>query len=167
MTIAEFDHLGDKEKRALLLQCCGSAAWAEKMLKMPPAEDLIDLFEDAEEKWYECSPSDWKEAFTHHPKIGDLEELKKKYSADRFAGNEQSSVNEASGQTLEALAKANKDYEQKFGYIFIVCASGRTAAEMLQELMQRMNNSPEEEIMIAMDEQNKITRLRLEKLFEQ
>ena len=167
MTISEYDHLPTRDKAELLMQCCGSRAWVEKMLRMPPAEDLIDLFEDAEDTWYDCSPEDWKEAFTHHPKIGDLESLKKRFSGDRFAGNEQSSAKEAPDQTIKTLADANREYEQKFGYIFIVCASGRSAEDMLQELKIRLKNSPEEEIRIAMDEQNKITKLRLEKLFEQ
>ena len=167
MTISEFDHLSSSKKTELLLQCCGSKTWVVKMLHMPPAEDLIDLFEDAEEAWYDCSPEDWKEAFKHHPKIGDMESLRKKFSADRFAGNEQSSVREASEAMLQELAAANSEYEQKFGYIFIVCASGRTAADMLEELRTRLKNSPDEEIHIAMDEQYKITRQRLEKLLEQ
>src|SRR5689334_22201520 len=166
MTISEFDHLGLNEKKELLLQCCGSGAWVEKMIAMPPAEDLIDLFEDAEECWYQCEPDDWKEAFTHHPRIGDLESLKQKFGGDRFAGGEQSSVSAASSTTLQTLADANREYEQRFGYIFIVCASGCSATDMLEELRERLNNSPEEELQVAMDEQNKITRLRLEKLFE-
>jgi len=165
MTIAEFDHLDNLSKRKLLQQCCGSNAWVEKMLAMPPAEDLIDLFEDAEEKWYACTEEDWREAFTHHPKIGDMETLRKKFSADQFAGSEQDSVQQASETTLKALAEGNSRYEEKFGYIFIVCATGKSAEEMLEILNDRMANDPEEEIKIAMDEQIKITKLRLEKLF--
>ena len=164
MTIADFDHLDKESKRKLLYQCCGSSAWVEKMLTVPPAEDLIDLFEDAEEKWYECSEDDWKQAFSQHPKIGDLNSLNEKFPG--FANDEQSSMQQASEQVLRQLAEANKSYENKFGYIFIVCASGKSPQEMLGLLTARLNNSPEEEIKIAMDEQNKITRLRLEKLFE-
>lgn len=166
MTIAEFDHLAPLEKRALLFQCCGSSAWVEKMMSMPPAEDLIDLFEDAEEKWYECEPDDWKEAFIHHPRIGDVASLRKKFSTDRFAQGEQSAVNTASDDILKELAERNREYEERFGYIFIVCATGKSAAEMLDILNTRIDNAPAEEIKIAMDEQSKITRLRLEKLFE-
>ncbi|MBC7826984.1 MAG: 2-oxo-4-hydroxy-4-carboxy-5-ureidoimidazoline decarboxylase [Chitinophagaceae bacterium] len=166
MTIAEFDHMEPSIKRTLLLQCCGSSAWIDKMLKMPPVEDLIDLFEDAEEKWYECNEADWKEAFSHHPKIGDMDALRKKFSGDLFAGDEQSSINQASEKSLTLLAEANKRYEEKFGYIFIVCASGKSADEMIDILNSRLQNAPGEEIKIAMDEQNKITKLRLEKIFE-
>ena len=136
------------------------------MVAMPPVEDLIDLFEDAEEKWYECNPDDWKEAFTHHPRIGDISALRQKFSNDHFAGAEQSSVTTASDDTLKILAERNREYEEKFGYIFIVCATGKSADEMLEILNSRINNSPEEEIKNAMDEQSKITKLRLEKLFQ-
>ena len=166
MTIAAFDHLPLEEKKTLLFQCCGSMAWVSKMIAMPPVEDLIDLFEDAEEKWYECTEADWKEAFGHHPKIGDIDALRKKFAGDQFAGGEQSSIRGATEETLKLLAKGNKNYEEKFGYIFIVYATGKTAEEMLGILNSRLMNTPAEEIMIAMDEQNKITKLRLEKIFE-
>lgn len=166
MTIAEFDNLESSRKKALLLQCCGSSAWADKMMKMPPAEDLIDLFEDTEEAWYQCSEEDWKEAFTHHPKIGDIDALRKKFALDQFVGDEQISIKAASEQTLELLAEGNRQYEKKFGYIFIVYATGKSATEILGILNARLQNDPADEIKIAMDEQNKITKLRLEKLFE-
>lgn len=166
MTIAAFDHLNKEEKKKLLYQCCGSASWVEKMLTVPPANDLIDLFEDAEEKWYECSENDWKEAFSNHPKIGDLESLKKKFaSTSAWASDEQSAVNHATEKTLEKLAAGNKLYEDKFGYIFIICAAGQSAEKMLQGLEERLPNDPEDEIKIAAGEQNRITQLRLEKLF--
>src|SRR5688572_1330168 len=123
MTIAAFDQLEKDVKRALLKQCCGSTKWVEKMLRMPPAEDLIDLFGDAEEKWYECGEDDWKEAFTHHPKIGDIDSLREKFKDDRFAKNEQGSIGQSSDEILQQLAEGNKLYEQKFGYIFVVFAT--------------------------------------------
>ena len=166
MTIAAFDHLPLEEKKTLLFQCCGSMAWVSKMIAMPPVEDLIDLFEDAEEKWYECTEADWKEAFGHHPKIGDIDALRRKFAVDQFAGGEQSSISGATEETLKLLAKGNKDYEEKFGYIFIVCATGKPADEMLHLLHSRLPNEPAKEIKIAMQEQNKITRLRLQKLLE-
>jgi len=165
MTIAEFDHLETAQKRALLFQCCASQKWVEKMIHLPPAEDLIDLLEDAEETWYECREDDWKEAFTHHPKIGDMESLRKKFSTDQFTEKEQESINDSSEKTLEELAVGNNLYQQKFGYIFIVFATGKSAEEMLGMLQSRLNNNPEEEIKIAMEEQNKITQHRLQKLF--
>ncbi|THU40623.1 2-oxo-4-hydroxy-4-carboxy-5-ureidoimidazoline decarboxylase [Niastella caeni] len=166
MTIAEFDHLEIEEKRMLLQQCCGSTAWVNNMLASLPAEDLVDLLEIAEEQWYVCHEQDWREAFAHHPKIGDIDALKEKFAATaHLAEGEQSSVKEASQLTLQQLADGNEAYEKRFGYIFIVCATGKSADEMLQLLNQRLYNNPEVEIQIAMEEQNKITKLRLEKLF--
>jgi 2-oxo-4-hydroxy-4-carboxy-5-ureidoimidazoline decarboxylase len=166
MTIAEFDHLDIIEKKALLQSCCGSNTWVNNMLTALPAEDLVDLLEIAEEQWYLCHQSDWQEAFSHHPKIGDIETLKEKFAATaQWAEGEQASVKEASEQTLQQLAEGNQAYEQRFGYIFIVCATGKSADEMLHALQQRLYNNPEVEIQIAMEEQLKITKLRLEKLF--
>ena len=164
MTIAAFDRLDKSEKKKLLQQCCGSSVWVDKMLKMPPAEDLIDLFEDSEAAWYDCNENDWKEAFLHHPRIGDINELRQKFSTNHFAANEQSSVNDASERSLKLLAEGNKLYEEKFGYIFIVCATGKSADEMLEILNMRLQNPAEVEIKIAMEEQNQITKLRLENI---
>jgi 2-oxo-4-hydroxy-4-carboxy-5-ureidoimidazoline decarboxylase len=137
------------------------------MLPFFPADDMVEILEDAEEQWWKCSEADWKEAFAHHPKIGDVESLKKKFAATaQWASGEQSGVTTASQQTIEALAEGNRDYEEKFGYIFIVCATGKSAEEMLEILQSRLPNSPEDEIQIAADEQNKITKLRIEKLLE-
>ena len=135
------------------------------MLPFFPADDMVELINDAEDQWYECTEADWLEAFTHHPKIGDVESLTKKFASTAWwASGEQSAVSNASQQTIEALAKGNEDYEKKFGFIFIVCATGKSAEEMLQLLQARLPNDKEEEIKIAMDEQNKITQLRVQKL---
>jgi 2-oxo-4-hydroxy-4-carboxy-5-ureidoimidazoline decarboxylase len=135
------------------------------MLPFFPADDMVELLNDAEDLWYQCTQTDWLEAFTHHPKIGDVESLTKKFaSTAQWASGEQMAVNTASQQIIEALAKGNEAYEQKFGFIFIVCATGKSAEEMLQLLQARLPNSTETEINIAMDEQNKITQLRLQKL---
>jgi 2-oxo-4-hydroxy-4-carboxy-5-ureidoimidazoline decarboxylase len=137
------------------------------MMPFVPAEDLVELLEDAEEQWWLCTEADWKEAFEHHPKIGDLESLQKKFEETaEWAENEQGGVNSASPATIKALAESNRSYEAKFGYIFIVCATGKSAEEMLGILQSRLQNDPEEEIKIAADEQNKITKLRIEKLLE-
>lgn len=167
MTLHDLNTLPKDKLREELLKCCGSTAWVEGMLPFFPAEDLVELLEDAEEQWYKCSEADWKEAFAHHPKIGDTESLKKKFaSTATWAAGEQSGVDTASQQTIEALAKGNQEYEAKFGYIFIVCATGKSAAEMLALLQARLPNDPKDEIEIAAEEQNKITKLRLEKLLD-
>jgi len=114
MTLHELNKLSEAELKEELFKCCGSSNWVNKMLAAFPVEDLVDLEEDAEEKWYECNEADWKEAFTHHPKIGDVESLKKKFaSTAKWAEGEQSGANTASQQILEALAKGNEEYEKK------------------------------------------------------
>ena len=167
MTLHDFNTLDPAQLKEVLRKCCGSSTWIEKMLPFIPADDLVELLEDAEEQWWKCKEEDWKEAFAAHPKIGDTASLAKKFpeTADWAAG-EQSAAREAGTEILEALAEANRLYEGKFGYIFIVCATGKTAKEMLAILQSRMQNSPYDEIQVAADEQNKITKLRLEKLFE-
>lgn len=166
MTIAEFDHLPDGEKEQLLFNCCGSTTWVSKMMEVLPVEDLVDLLEYADEKWAECNDEDYLQAFTHHPKIGDVESLRDKFAATAgWAAGEQSGVSLANEDVLRDLALGNNDYFEKFGYIFIVCATGKSADEMLSMLRARIGNSPEDEIELAAEEQSKITRIRLEKLF--
>lgn len=167
MTLHEFNILPKEQLIEELSRCCGSSTWVKKMLPFIPADDMIELLEDAEELWWQCNEEDWKEAFSHHPKIGDVESLATKFaSTAQWASGEQSRVNMASAEIIKALAESNRLYEEKFGYIFIVCATGKTGEEMLEILQERLKNDPEEEIKIAADEQNKITKLRIEKLLE-
>lgn len=160
MTIKAFNKLSKAEKTKQLLGCCGSSTWAELMVKQFPFSGETDLVNAATDVWYnQCNSIDWLEAFTHHPKIGDIKSLTKK-----FAGKEQASVATASKKTIKALADANAAYEAKFGFIFIVCATGKTATEMLCLLEGRLSNTIGEELHIAMGEQMKITILRFQKL---
>lgn len=165
MTLHEFNTLPSEQLATELTKCCGSTAWVNKMLPFIPADDLVELLEDAEEQWYGCSENDWREAFSHHPKIGDAASLAKKFATTAdWAAEEQGGTAQASANVIEALADSNRLYEEKFGYIFIVCATGKSAEEMLGLLQVRLRNDPAEEIQIAADEQNKITKLRIEKL---
>ncbi len=165
MTLHDLNTLPIQQLKEELFKCCGSSAWVNRMVPFFPAEDLVEVLEDAEEEWYKCNREDWKEAFAHHPKIGDVGSLKNNFaSTAQWASSEQSRVNMASGETIQALMKANEEYEKKFGYIFIVSAAGKSAEEILGMLHSRLINNPEDEIEIAADEQNKITKLRLEKL---
>ncbi|MCX6275597.1 MAG: 2-oxo-4-hydroxy-4-carboxy-5-ureidoimidazoline decarboxylase [Bacteroidetes bacterium] len=149
-----------------LSKCCGSAAWANQLFGLFPFNTISDLKKASDRIWFSLSEIDWKEAFSHHPKIGDVGNLKEKFAGTAtLAEGEQSGVKAANEQVLKALQKGNEDYEKKFGYIFIVCATGKSAAEMLALLKSRMINNPAFEIRVAAKEQNKITHLRLEKLF--
>jgi len=136
------------------------------MVAIFPVAAAETLLHQASAIWNTLSETDWCEAFSHHPKIGgDVVALRQKFaSTSAWAEGEQASVKQASQAKLEALAAGNTEYEQKFGYIFIVCATGKTAEEMLALLQARLPNRPVDEIKIAMGEQDKITRIRLEKL---
>ena len=166
MTLPEFENLSLDERRILLTQCCGATSWVNKMLAIFPVTGLDEVFKQAELKWNECKQQDWLEAFDHHPKIGDINSLKQKFAnTAQWATNEQSGVNASNSKVLQDLAKGNEDYEHKFKFIFIVCATGKTAAEMLSILQARLPNNPADEIEIAAREQGKITKIRLQKLF--
>lgn len=116
----------------------------------------------ARDVWCALEPDDWREAFSHHPKIGDRASLRARFpQTAHLSSAEQSGVDAASDETLDALATLNRAYEAKFGYIFIVCATGKSADEMLTMLRARMENDPRSELMIAAAEQAKITDLRL------
>lgn len=149
-----------------LKKCCGSGKWVAEMLSRRPFTSVQEVYTQAARIWYEsCGPEDWQEAFTHHPRIGDLKSLAAKFANTQdWASGEQSGVSAASLPTLEALAAGNDAYEKKFGYIFIVCATGKSADEMLQLLETRLRNDPDTELRIAMGEQSKITAIRLHKL---
>jgi 2-oxo-4-hydroxy-4-carboxy-5-ureidoimidazoline decarboxylase len=158
--------MNQTELKENLTKCCGSTSWVNAMCQDFSLENKDNLFKSAEKIWFDLDEKDWLEAFTHHPKIGDLASLEKKFGSTKdFTTNEQSSVNYASIETLKELAEYNKKYEKKFGFIFIVCATGKTADEMLALIKERINNNYDKELRIAMGEQNKITKLRLEKLF--
>lgn len=165
MTFAELNQLPENDLKEHLRQCCGSTRWVDRMAAEFPMEDTRHLMNAAELIWWELDHHDWLEAFSHHPKIGDIDSLRKRFAATReWAGTEQKGVESASEQILHRLADGNDRYEEKFGYIFIVCATGKTAGQMLELLEDRLDNDPEEEIKIAAGEQNEITKLRLEKL---
>lgn len=166
MTLEELNRLPKSDLAEALQKCCGSTSWVENMLAQFPIADAETLLREAAAQWNKLTEADWREAFTHHPKIGgDVEALRAKFaSTSTWAEGEQASVKQASQATLEALATGNEDYERRFGYIFIVCATGKTADEMLVLLQARLPNKPEDEILIAAGEQDKITRIRLEKL---
>ena len=167
MTLEQLNIISQPQLREELMKCCGSSTWVKMMMAYFPVDDIDLLMDEAEQMWYECSEEDWKEAFSYHPKIGDVESLTNKFaSTAQWASGEQSGVNVASEETIKAIAEGNHLYEEKFGYIFIVCATGKSAEEMLEMLQSRLENKPEDEILIAADEQNKITKLRIEKLLE-
>lgn len=145
--------------------CCGSTKWVERMLARRPFSSRDALLTAAREEWFALDRTAWLEAFACHPKIGDREALRTRFDATgRLAAREQAGVNSASDDVLDALKAANDEYERRFGYIFIVCATGKRADEMLGLLCGRLANDPAVELEIAASEQSKITQIRLENL---
>jgi 2-oxo-4-hydroxy-4-carboxy-5-ureidoimidazoline decarboxylase len=153
------------EARDLLRACCGSARWVERMVARRPFGDQASLQAAARDEWLALREGDWREAFAHHPKIGDRGTLEKRFAATQhLSASEQRGVEGAGLDVLAALADANAAYERRFGYIFIVCATGKTADEMLALLRDRLRNDPATEIRVAASEQAKITALRLDRV---
>jgi len=124
-----------------------------------PYEDEVQLQQAARRRWDDLSRADWLEAFGRHPKIGDKESIRKKLS-------EQAQVSEASEAVLEGLEKGNSEYQKRFGFIFIVCAAGKSAEKMLQLLKERLRHEPKHELYVAAAEQAAIMKLRVEKLLK-
>jgi 2-oxo-4-hydroxy-4-carboxy-5-ureidoimidazoline decarboxylase len=152
------------DARAILSTCCGSTRWVERMLRRRPFGSADNLLAVARAEWFSLSPDDWREAFRHHPRIGDRESLRARFQATaQLSADEQRGVEGASDSVLDGLAEGNRAYEEKFGDIYIVCATGKTAEEMLGLLRQRLSNAPDTELLIAAGEQAKITELRLRK----
>lgn len=169
MNLNNFNKKSQSTAKEHLFQCCGSTNWVNQLMKYFPFSSEEDLVKKATQIWYEdCTETDWREAFTHHPKIGDVKSLEKKFAATKhLAGKEQAGIETATAATIQLLAQANTDYEEKNGFIFIVCATGKSAEEMLRLLQDRLKNSPEEELYIAMGEQQKITIIRFKKLLQE
>jgi len=165
--IEQLNLLSVKEAESEFLKCCGSRSWALQMAEARPFASFNELTETADRTWWELESGDWLEAFHSHPRIGERKAATSTSEQSRnWSAAEQAGVSNAAAQTLQALADLNKEYEDKFGYIFIVCATGKSSDEMLAILRGRLQNNPDEELRIAAAEQAKITELRLKKLVE-
>jgi OHCU decarboxylase len=166
MSVAEvLNQLGDAEAKKQLEHCCASRKWVDGMMRARPFSGLEQLMQASESVAKTMELSDWLQAFAAHPRIGELDSLRAKYASTRdWAAKEQSGVSLADEQTLQALKTGNDAYFEKFGYIFIVCATGKTASQMLELLLQRLANSAADELAVAASEQMKITWLRLQKI---
>lgn len=163
--LARLNALDAATAESELLKCCGSAAWARAVAAQRPFTDVAELLLAADEVWWNLGTADWQEAFSRHPQIGERQAARAQdATAQGWSAEEQAGTRDAAQATLDELAAANRAYAAKFGHIFIVCATGKTAAQMLALLRARLPNDPGIELRNAADEQRKITRLRLEKL---
>jgi 2-oxo-4-hydroxy-4-carboxy-5-ureidoimidazoline decarboxylase len=143
--------------------CCGAERWVDRMLARRPFGSLEAARAAAREEWFALSTDDWKQAFVHHPRIGDVSALRARFgeAAAALSAREQAGVAGADEGVLQRLLESNREYEWRFGYLFIVCASGKTAEQMLQMLRERLRNDPGDEILIAAREHANICDLRL------
>lgn len=163
--IQHLNKLSEEAAQELLRQCCGSTWWCQQVVAARPFENEGELLAAVDSAFAAMPREAWLEAFSCHPKIGDLDSLKMKFAGNRqWSSGEQEGMAEAEEEILRRFAQANEEYEERFGYIFIVCATGKTAAEMLAMLENRLGNEADEELLIASREQAKITQLRLQKL---
>jgi 2-oxo-4-hydroxy-4-carboxy-5-ureidoimidazoline decarboxylase len=159
------DEAPPEQARALLHSCCGSTRWVERMLALRPFGTTGSMLSAARREWLTLGPEHWIEAFSHHPKIGDRESVRARFpTTHALSEREQAGISSASDRTREALARGNAAYEQRFGYIFIICATGKSPDEMLHHLTARLQNDPATEVRIAAQEQAQITALRLKRL---
>jgi OHCU decarboxylase len=153
-----------REAEADLLRCCGSPEWARRMAAARPFASVEQLFQAADGTWHSLGPDDWLAAFRAHPRIGERRAEHPRAGTEAWSRQEQAGVGGADEQTRDALAEANRAYEERFGWIFLVCATGRSADEILALARGRLLNPPDDELLVAAEEQRRITRIRLEKL---
>lgn len=159
------NELDSEQAEAEFLKCCGSKSWARQMVNERPFAELESVLSNADRIWSSLEPEDWLDAFRSHPKIGEKKAEQAQSSvAKAWSEQEQSGASQSADETLWALAKGNREYAERFGFIFIVCATGKSAEEMLAILQGRIDNDPDKELRNAAEEQRKITQLRLRKL---
>ncbi len=166
MKLEEFNTLENSDACESMLRCCGASDWARAMVHARPFHHIGQVIEMADLFWEHATEEDVLKAFSAHPKIGDKKNLVEKFATTaKWAGTEQKGVESASEIIIDRLAENNKQYQEKFDFIFIVCATGKSAEEMLELLEERLQNKQEIEFLIAKEEQRKITHIRLKKLF--
>jgi 2-oxo-4-hydroxy-4-carboxy-5-ureidoimidazoline decarboxylase len=147
-----------------ILPCCGSRAWAQVLAGERPFQEVAALLAASDRIWSGLSADDWSEAFASHPRIGTTTSVGKSSAQSlAWSASEQSDALKAADSIKLALAKANREYESKFRRVFITCATGKSAAEILENLQRRLNNEEPAEILEAAEQQRQITQLRLRK----
>jgi 2-oxo-4-hydroxy-4-carboxy-5-ureidoimidazoline decarboxylase len=162
--LAKWNQLSVDEAIAQIQPCCGSKVWAQQLVMRRPFEDELALTAAADQIWRGLPGEDWMEAFLSHPRIGESRAARTlSQRSTNWSTQEQRNVSVADGAVKAVLARANREYERRFGHIFIVCASGRSATEIVEILQRRMQNDPETEVQEAAEQQRQITQIRLKK----
>jgi OHCU decarboxylase len=166
MRVADWNRLPAAEAQESLLSCCGSPAWTHALLGRRPYASLAALLIDAEAAWFALPESEWLVAFACHPRIGERKaEAETTVQFAAWSGTEQSSAQATLEAVARALAEANKLYEERFGFLYIVFASGRTAPQLLSLLEERLAHDRATELNEAARQQWEITRLRMTRYF--
>ncbi|MDQ3666592.1 MAG: 2-oxo-4-hydroxy-4-carboxy-5-ureidoimidazoline decarboxylase [Acidobacteriota bacterium] len=166
--LERLNSLPANEAEAEFGKCCGSTNWARRMAAECPFANSNQLITIADRVWWTLEPFDWLQAFASHPRIGE-NKAARSTAADtqNWAAQEQSGARSVAKKTARTLAELNRQYEEKFGYIYIVCATGKNPEEVLANLRERLPNDAETELRIAAREQSRIIKLRLGKLIDQ
>lgn len=165
--VTRLDTLQPETAEAELRKCCGASRWVRAVAEGRPYGSAQALFEAADRAWADTGEADWREAFQSHPRIGETKAAAGQSATEkRWSTQEQRGTSGASDEARAALAAVNREYEARFGHIYLVCATGRSAEELLAIARDRLHNTPGDELRVAAAEQHKITRLRLEKLLE-
>ena len=150
-----------------VLPCCGSHAWALGLASRRPLSTLPELLAASDAAWWSLTEADWQQAFDSHPRIGEQHAVGATETSLAWSAGEQHAADLSDATAKEVLAEGNRAYEAKFGRIFIVCATGRTAQEMITILSRRMHNTPEAELHETAEQQREITHIRLRKWLAQ
>jgi len=167
ISVEELNALSADRAAELFRACCGASRWVAGMVSRRPFFSRDAVLRAGDDEWDSTDEVDWLEAFSHHPRIGESATAAGgSLTARGWSASEQSSVASASDETRIGLARLNHEYESRFGFIYIVCATGRSAGDLLDFARKRMRNDREAELRVAAEEQRKITRLRLEKLLD-
>jgi 2-oxo-4-hydroxy-4-carboxy-5-ureidoimidazoline decarboxylase len=162
--LARWNALPPDEAAKEILPCCGSLAWANGMVAIRPVQEPPTLLATSDRIWRELSAADWLEAFRSHPRIGETRESPGSSARSKhWSAQEQCRATEGDGSVRLALAEANREYERKFRRTFIICATGKSANEILANLRQRLNNDDATELQEAAEQQRQITQIRLRK----
>jgi 2-oxo-4-hydroxy-4-carboxy-5-ureidoimidazoline decarboxylase len=161
--LSDWNKLDEKSAIEKVLPCCGSTRWARGLAKARPIPNEAELLERSDAIWRSLSLVDWDEAFRSHPKIGEKKAETATPQSTEWSRGEQGGVTDSVTETRVALERGNRMYEQRFGRIFIICATGRSAEDILADLERRLKNDEEAELVEAVEQQRQITRLRLRK----
>jgi 2-oxo-4-hydroxy-4-carboxy-5-ureidoimidazoline decarboxylase len=162
--LARWNRLSAEEAAQEILHCCGSIAWARALVVRRPIDDDTALIARSDETWWGLGLSDWMDAFSKHPRIGELKApLAASVQSAAWSAQEQRNVTNVGESVQLALAEGNREYERRFDRVFIVCATGKSAPEILDILRKRLRNDVSAELREAAEEQRKITNIRLKK----